>query len=563
METRPEKKEKTEAEKAEDQRRASQKESYERAAIEHAKWYKDQILAAKHRSANYQRVGSPEASKTKTRAPALDSSDNFSLLEPGVYECPNRTTINLTRMKDDSMRAEPLRFGLSARKAYGDAMDLLASGCGAQTITIDWDNPKDVNMKDLDMLIALAKERSLAVEFGPNVLQHMMSKNDNGVLYAKYVEKSQELQKTQDDKFKATGHAEKIEKYELTQARNSLSATEKLPGNDDADKTQKLKDKVLKGEGGNELQGAERLKAIEKEVQSDQQRFNKLTAAKSSMERNVKAQESVLTDPNTKPDKLRRVAENASANQADRLDVLQQVKSEHDDLKARTQIWEEELQAEKAKLPAADADRTPEQKQQFEKIESLERMLAHRAEQQKVYDIPAAPPALPDGATQQQIDNHKAAVEAAKEMDKTVAGLETRVKGLPEKAVVAENKLRALEVEQATAAPLAEPAPLHIDADSSRDMEAIKTGINTNTEYGDLSADQKKAMTEVLDQYAKGEVNEPDAVAAVKALAAAGTTDTQRAQLQKIEKVVTDFVEKTGQQEPEQTKSLGMGSGPK
>ncbi len=518
MESRPLEKdtEKTEAQKAEEQRRASQKESNERAAIEQAKWYRDKVLAANNLSANYKRVGSPEASKSA--AAALDIHDKFSLLEPGVYECDGRTTINLTRNKDGSMRAEPLRFGMNSRKAYGDAMDLLASGCGAKTITIDWNNIKDVNMKDLDMLIELAKERKLTVEFGPNVIQYMMSRNDNGELYKQYVEKSQELQQIQHAEFRKTGHGEKSEKYDLMQARNKLSSTEKLQGGDEADKAQKLKDKVLK-EGGNELQGDERLKAIEKELQKDSQRLTEMKGAKDNMDKNVGSQEAVLSDPKADPARIRAVATHATDNKETRAEVLSAIRTENDDLKARNKVWKDELTQQSALL-AAVANPTEEQKAQIEKIKEM-------------------------------LDGLAKSEDTRQKQEDALTGLDKRVNELAESAVGTENKLQAIE-----------EAKLQ-DGSTIND---VKTKFDS---FADLDKPMKDHLGEILDKYVQGK----DDAAATEAAKQIETFKTsmvgapEKASVDAATKLIEDYINKHKEEKAvaaaaPSSPSLGGGSVP-
>lgn len=516
MESRPLEKdtEKTEAQKAEEQRRAKEKEGNERAAIEHAEWYIKKILGEK--SANYHRVGSPEESKS--REAALVAGSKFSLLEPGVYECEGRTTINLTRNKDGSMRAEPLRFGLSSKKAYGDAMDLLASGCGAKTITIDWGSQKDVNMKDLDMLIELARERDLKVEFGPNVIQYMLSRNDNGALYAQYVEKAQKLEIHQHKEFEKKGHPQKTEKFDLMQSRNMLSKTEKLQGNDEADKAQKLKDKVLK-EGGNELQGDERLKAIEKELQKDSQRLTAVKGAKDNMEKNVGAQEAQLADPKADPDKVRSVATHATENKADRAEVLSGIRAENDDLKARNKVWIAELD-QQSQLLASVANPTDEQKAQIEKIKEM-------------------------------LDGLKSREDVRQTQENSLTGLERRVNQLAENAVGIENKLQAIE-----AAKLQDGSTIN----------DVKTKFDS---YADLDKPMKEHLSDILDKYVQGK-DDAAATEAAKQIDAFKTSMVgapEKASVDAATKLIEDYINKHKEEKAvaaaaPSSPSLGGGSVP-
>lgn len=100
----------------------------------------------------------------------------YTKVQPdGVYS--RDTDVDIIK-KDGVIRAIPTKgvFGASNETIYSEMLNFAASACGSSSVVFDFDDPKDVQLDHIDIVLKLAREKGMMVSLGKNIEQVLMNK---------------------------------------------------------------------------------------------------------------------------------------------------------------------------------------------------------------------------------------------------------------------------------------------------------------------------------------------------------------------------------------------------
>lgn len=356
-----------------------EQEAWNKAALAFAQYYH-----AKHHLAQWKMVSNPDDSSNYSapdpKGPALSTGATLTKLLPdGLYVnrasqfMDAKTQQPVFSIEIHEGKAKPCggpNAGLSEidylkdkkkyiqnfKMAYGEAMDLLASGKGFKEIDLDLGHvnvpPSQYDRLRLDMLLELAVEKGLGVNPGPGINNMIKQfppfgsepgrwEKIKGKLLARDV-----TNMGQAEFFRKLGNvnahhqqALQTQLFELNKFEATLAGTEKLPGATDEDKKQNYKTSILKDPPGTE---DEQVKALLEASSKLDARVNALEGAKRQIESEMKVLEARVGQAQTKGD-IEVLEKDLMELQKSREKLLDSIDEERADTKLRHEALKEEL----------------------------------------------------------------------------------------------------------------------------------------------------------------------------------------------------------------------------
>lgn len=292
--------------------------------------------------------------------PGLSSAVTaLEMLKDGLYRKeanpPHKYEVSL---KGGVATAVPVPDPKDFEKAYGAVLDLLASGKGARIVTIDWSDPAKVDLSNLKKLMLMADKRGLDVKIGGNALEALNRLNPEArdsyyAVLNKARERVQPQTGIEGDYHLQKGHIIKQAVKVLDEQKKMDAQYPSAAGRAAKDE---MIDKLLAGKTVDE-----KITIISGEREQIQARISRLEQLREELKAHVDAMVHVINNDKLGPDvleKAKAIFDGKSGETAANRDLLYAaLEAETADLRARQQVWAEQLDAIKADPVTAPAQR--------------------------------------------------------------------------------------------------------------------------------------------------------------------------------------------------------------